>query len=195
MKKLEIQTLLQLHGLEHVKEYLKLDVKVKGDLVLLKYRQLDADWTKTPLLDCRGIILDKSKYWSIVSYPYEKFFNLGEGYCATIDWNTAKFFEKADGCCDQDTILITEDGEKTIKEICDTKYTGKVLAYDIDKQENVFTNVLGHEVKLNNNDWYEIEMENGQTIKLTGNHKVWLPKLNCYRCVRDLTENDEFLMI
>lgn len=97
MKKLEIQTLLQLHGLEHVKEYLKLDVKVKGDLVLLKYRQLDADWTKTPLLDCRGIILDRSKDWDIVSFPYNKFFNLGEGYCAQIDWDTAKFFEKADG--------------------------------------------------------------------------------------------------
>jgi hypothetical protein len=97
MKNLEIQILLRLHGLSHVKEYLKLDVKEKGDLVLLKYRQLEADWSKTALLDCRGIILDRSKDWKLVSYPYEKFFNLGEGYCAQIDWDTAKIFQKVDG--------------------------------------------------------------------------------------------------
>lgn len=98
MKVLEIQTLLRLHGLEHVKEYLKLDVKEKDNLVLLKYRQLDADWTKKPLLDCRGIILDRTNaMWEVVAFPYEKFFNIGEGYCADIDWETAKFYEKADG--------------------------------------------------------------------------------------------------
>lgn len=75
-----------------------LDVKEKDNLVLLKYRQLDADWTKTALLDCRGIILDRTNAnWNIVSFPYEKFFNIGEGYCAKIDWDTAKFYEKADG--------------------------------------------------------------------------------------------------
>lgn len=97
MKTLEIQTLLRMHGLQHVKEYLKLDVKEKDNLVLLKYRQLDADWTKTALLDCRGIILDRTKDWKVVAFPYEKFFNIGEGYCAEIDWSKAKFFEKADG--------------------------------------------------------------------------------------------------
>jgi len=95
---LEIQTLLRLHGLQHVKDYLKLDVKEKDNLVLLKYRQLDADWTKTALYDCRGIILDRTNAdWNIVSFPYNKFFNIGEGYCAKIDWDTAKFYEKADG--------------------------------------------------------------------------------------------------
>lgn len=194
MKRLEIQVLLRLHGLQHVKEYLKLDVKEKDNLVLLNYRQLDADWSKSALLDCRGIILDRSKDWKVVAFPYEKFFNIGEGYCAQIDWDNAKFYEKSDGCCDADTLLITEDGEKTIREICETKYNGKVLGYDLDLNINVFTDVLGHEVKSNNNDWYELELENGQTIRLTGNHKVWLPLFKCYRAVRDLTENDIFLV-
>lgn len=97
MTKLKIQTLLELHGLDHVKEYLKLDVKEKGNLVLLKYRQLEADWSKPALLECRGIILDRDNYWKVVSYPYEKFFNIGEGYCAAINWDNVKFYEKSDG--------------------------------------------------------------------------------------------------
>jgi len=97
MKRLVIQVLLRLHGLQHVKEYLKLDVKEKDNLVLLKYRQLDADWSKSALLDCRGIILDRSKDWKVVAFPYEKFFNVGEGYCAQLDWDNAKFYEKSDG--------------------------------------------------------------------------------------------------
>lgn len=97
MKKLEIQLLLQLHGLQHVVDYLKLDYRELGNLVLLKYRQLDADWTKKALLDCRGLILDRSNDWKIVAFPYEKFFNLGEGYCASIDWDTAQFYKKEDG--------------------------------------------------------------------------------------------------
>lgn len=97
MKNLEIQTLLRLHGLQHVVDYLKLVVKEEGDLVLLKYKQIEADWSIKALHDCRGIILDKSKDWKVVAFPYEKFFNIGEGYCAEIDWSTAKFYEKADG--------------------------------------------------------------------------------------------------
>ena len=57
---LEIQLLLRLHGIPHVKDYLKLEVKEKGDLILLKYNTIEADWTKSALYDCRGIILDKA---------------------------------------------------------------------------------------------------------------------------------------
>lgn len=94
---LEVQTLLRLHGLQHVKDYLKLEVKECGDLVLLKYNQIEADWTKTALHDCRGLILDRSKGWEIVAFPYAKFFNLEEGYCAKIDWDNCMVYEKSDG--------------------------------------------------------------------------------------------------
>lgn len=43
---LEVQSLLRQHGLEHVKDFLKLEVKEKDGLVLLKYNQIEADWTK-----------------------------------------------------------------------------------------------------------------------------------------------------
>jgi len=94
---LEIQTLLRLHGLDHVKDYLKLEVKEKGDLVLLKYNTIEADWTKPALYECRGIILDRSKGWAVAAYPYRKFFNIEEGYCAEIDWESVVIFDKCDG--------------------------------------------------------------------------------------------------
>jgi len=95
--KLEIQQLLHLHGLEYVKDYLKLEVKDKGNLVLLKYNMIDADWTKSALYDCRGLILDRDDNWNIVAFPYSKFFNAGEGYAAKIDWSNAVVYDKCDG--------------------------------------------------------------------------------------------------
>ena len=29
--------------------------------------------------------------------------------------------------------------------------------------------------------WYEIELEDGTTLRLTGNHRVYLPEKHCYR--------------
>ena len=190
---LEIQKILHKYGLNYVKEILKLEVKERDGLVLFKYNQLDADWTQKATHECRGLILDSNNNWKIVAYSYNKFFNFGEVYADTIDWSNAIVFDKADGCCDENTILITEDGEKTIKEICDNKYYGKILAHDLNLNVDIFVNIITHSIKSNNNDWYEIELDNGELIKLTGNHKIWLPELNCYRCVKDLTEYDVIL--
>lgn len=93
---LHIQTLLELHGLQATVDYLKLECKVKDNLVLLKYRQLDADWTKPATLECRGIILERGT-WKVVAYPYDKFFNLGEGYAAKMDWESTVWYTKLDG--------------------------------------------------------------------------------------------------
>lgn len=97
MKRLEIQTLLDLHGIDHTIDYLSLIKKEKDNLMLLKYKQIEVDWSIPATQECRGIILDKSNNYNVVAFPYNKFFNLSEGYCADIDWSTAKVFEKSDG--------------------------------------------------------------------------------------------------
>ena len=66
------------------------------NLILFKY------WIDTPMnerisQECRGLILDESKNWNIVSFPYLKFWNAHEGLAAEIDWSTAKVMEKLDG--------------------------------------------------------------------------------------------------
>jgi len=67
------------------------------NLVLLKYNMIDSPMSDELVRQCRGIIVDETNNWKVVSYPYNKFFNYGEGHAAEIDWNTAKIYEKVDG--------------------------------------------------------------------------------------------------
>jgi hypothetical protein len=68
-----------------------------------------------------------------------------------------------------------------------------VLCLDHNSNEETFSKVVAHSILENNDDWYELEMEDGTILKLTGNHRVWLPELNCYRRVDDLCEGDDIL--
>lgn len=102
------------------------------------------------------------------------------------------FIRKTDEerCLSEDVIVNTEDGPMTIKEICESKYTGKVLSYNTITDENEMNSINSHSIQKNNNDWYMIELESGKTIKATGNHRIWLPELKCFREVRDLLGNE-----
>lgn len=105
--------------------------------------------------------------------------------------------EKMDGecCVDGDTVIETEDGEMTIREACESQYGGLVKAYDSFKEEVVWRNIDGWFVQeASEDEWYELETKEGQTVKLTGDHRVYLPKFNCYRRVDDL-EGDEIVIL
>jgi len=184
---------IKANGLAKAIKDFNLVCKVYENKILLKYDQLDSPMGCAEVQDARGLILEKDT-WKVMCMTFRKFFNAEEGHAARIDWPTAHILEKVDGCCHEGTILITEDGEMTIKEICDTKYSGKVLSFNLENDEKIFDDIVDYSVKKNINDWYEIELEDGTTIKLTTAHKVWLPKLGCYRRVDELTENDEFLL-
>jgi hypothetical protein len=142
----------------------------------------------------------RSSVWNtsgeLVSAAFPKFVNWGENpdnFPVPKSLKGTTLTEKIDGCCDGNIILITEDGNKTIKEICETKYKGKVTGYNhaLDKEE--MTSVISHSIQDNNQDWYELEFETGKII-LTGNHLVYLPELKCYRRV-DQLKGDEKIML
>jgi tRNA splicing ligase len=145
--------------------------------------------------ECRGLIFDSKG--KLISRPYAKFFNVGEKEETQIHkinlYEPHVVLEKLDGCCDEDTILITQDGEMTIKNICEKKYKGLVLGYNHTTNQNYWTPIIDHSIKDNNDDWYEIELEDGKKIKLTSNHKVWCVNKNCYVEVSNLNEDDEVL--
>ncbi len=67
------------------------------NLVLFKYSQIESPMGEPIVQECRGIILDEANNWAVVSFPYKKFFNHGEGHAAPVDWATARVFEKVDG--------------------------------------------------------------------------------------------------
>jgi hypothetical protein len=170
-------------------------VRIAGDdLLLITPKDMSTRWTEVNKA-FRSNIINPRTYKS-VSLGMKKFTNFGE-QPAFEPWKDCWKFEakhKLDGCCDENTILLTEDGNKTIKEICDTQYLGKVLGYNHETSQEEMVDILAHSVKSNNNDWYELELEDGKTITLTGNHKVYLPELDCYRRVEDLKGDEVFLL-
>jgi len=67
------------------------------NLVLFKYDQIASPFQEPIVQECRGVILDESDSWRVVSRAFDKFFNHGEVHAASIDWSTAKVQEKVDG--------------------------------------------------------------------------------------------------
>lgn len=102
--------------------------------------------------------------------------------------------EKLDGCLDGNTIIMTEIGEMKISEICNSSYRGKILSFDLEKNKYVFKKCLNTFIKPNNNDWYEIELEDGRKIKLTGNHRIWIEDQRCWRRA-DQLRGDEKIFV
>ncbi len=75
---------------------IKQDVEYPN-LYLFKYNQIESPMGEVIVQESRGIILDSSNNWRIVSRPFDKFFNTGEGHAPKIDWAKAIVQEKLDG--------------------------------------------------------------------------------------------------
>lgn len=68
----------------------------KDNFILLKYDQINSNFSNDIVKECRGIILDKNNF-KVVCFPFVKFFNVGELNADKIDWNSARVQEKIDG--------------------------------------------------------------------------------------------------
>lgn len=85
--------------LKQLTDDFSIDVKYHGlypNLVTLKYSMIDSPMSIPIVQECRGIILNQ-KDWSVVAWPFKKFFNYGESLAAPIDWTSARVLEKLDG--------------------------------------------------------------------------------------------------
>jgi hypothetical protein len=98
-----------------------------------------------------------------------------------------------DECLHPDTLITMSDGSikkiKDVKEGDIVKTTNDITLEIEDKQVDYIYKNLSK-----SNQMYELEMEDGRVIKITGNHKV---KLNngVYKRVDELTIDDEILSI
>ncbi len=147
--------------------------------------------------------INKGYYEKIEDIDNEMFFEpmLAKNYNDRKDKLTFPLYvqPKLDGCLDEKTMVKTKEyGEKTIKEIVDNKLKVKVKSFNIQKNRVEYKEVLNwsknlEDIKEKSNDWYEIELEDGSILKLTGNHRVYLPELKCYRETRELDGTEKLL--
>ena len=75
--------------------YMPEDRVLGRNLMLLCYT-INSDMSLPLVQECRGVIIDVDSL-EVISYPFNKFFNLHEEYHATIDWSSAYTTRKIDG--------------------------------------------------------------------------------------------------
>lgn len=95
-----LQNVLRKKGVKRLTGHYHIKVNIHSkykNLYQFKYNQIESPMGSKVVQACRGIILDRDNDWAPVCHTYDKFFNLGEGHAADIDWHTARVYEKLDG--------------------------------------------------------------------------------------------------
>lgn len=102
---------------------------------------------------------------------------------------------KIHGCVEATTPIETlEYGMLSIKEIVDKKLQVHVRGYDIENHNIRWVKVDDYYFRPNDGDWYDIELEDGRILTITGNNPVWMNELQCYRKVENLKVGDDLLV-
>ena len=169
-----------------------LTIKDDGPYTIFTYSQIDSDFYNPIVKVSRGIILKNANTDPVVvCFPFMKFGNFGEGYADKIDWASAKVQEKVDGCLDAKTQIETPEGLRNIQDLCESDYKGTILSKNLETGELTWDQVEAVSIQDNNDDWYELETESGKKLLLTGNHRVWLPELQCWRRCDELVGDEK----
>lgn len=108
--------------------------------------------------------------------------------------------QKLDGCLHESTIVEFEDGSKeTISNVFHNRIDKKIKSFNHKTGKVEYKKIKNYmkdmdDVNESNGVWYEITLEDGRSIKLTGNHRVWIPSLSCYRRVDEMDGSEDFLV-
>ncbi len=105
---------------------------------------------------------------------------------------------KYDGCLSATWTLELRDGRTvSIGEFVDGQMEGEVLSYNVSTKKKEWKKVLA---RVKNSmperayEWFQLTLEDGTVLPpLTGNHRVWLPVLKCWRRVDELKVDDVLL--
>lgn len=90
-------------------------------------------------------------------------------------------------CVSGDTLLETDEGILTIKEVVGQKLKVKVKCFNHDSNQIEFKEVTNWSVMTRKkNAWLKITTESGKEILVTKNHRIWVEDLQCYRLAEDL---------
>jgi intein/homing endonuclease len=97
------------------------------------------------------------------------------------------------------SIIETEYGQKTVEDV----FNGNdeyILAYnhelnkpEFSKISEKFKNAIDINDKNNTKKWLQITLKSGKVIKVTDNHRIYLPDIDSYREAKLLTVGDILL--
>ena len=137
------------------------------------------------LQDCAGIVIDPKRTPNaareFASYEYLPDNNGGF---------ISAFPDKDNHCLTGDTIVNTVDGDKRIDELIGQ--TGKVYCYD--EQTRQATTACFFDVRQTGiEEIFEIELEDGRTIKCSGEHPILTR--DGWKLARNLADSDEILEV
>lgn len=106
-----------------------LTIKEDDEYYLLKYNQIESDFSQRIVKECRGLIIDKNNL-KPVALSFFKFHNFGEPNADIIDWSSAEIMDKIDGS----KILVWYDKNKW-----HVSTSGTIDAYKADVSNLGFT--------------------------------------------------------
>lgn len=110
---------------------------------------------------------------------------------------------KMDGCLHYDSIIeLKNHGKIKIGELAKNFHLydkDLIKSYNFKKNKIVYNKITsifinGEDIKEKNIDWFQIETETGEILTITGNHRVWIPSLKCWRQVKDLDGSEDLLL-
>lgn len=104
---------------------------------------------------------------------------------------------KLDGCLHRETSIELEGVKLSISELygkwlsSSTEIIPKIKTYNEISGEDEYKNISavlknGIDIQENSHSWYKITTECGKELTLTGNHRVWVDNLKCWRRVDEL---------
>lgn len=103
---------------------------------------------------------------------------------------------KIHGCVSGDTLIDTDMGKIPISKLVDERIQCNVLSFSHENKKTEYqpvTDWMNTGVDPNT-QWFELILEDGSTLKITGNHPVFLPAINAYRRVDQLVVGDLLLV-
>lgn len=95
---------------------------------------------------------------------------------------------RGNGCVDSNTLLKTKNG---YKKICNIDLNDEIATYNFNDNKIEYVKPINIYNNDNKDKWYEIKLENNQTLKLTENHQIWCINKHKYIKVKDIEINDE----
>ena len=145
----------------------------------------------------KEVILNEGGAYGHMNHPFDTEIDLTFGQLKDIvdkalEGNLELSREK---CISGDSIIKTKgNGDIPISEFVDKNLTDKVLSFNDETGRNEYMDVMASFNNDISDEWLEIELEDGKTIQVTPNHRMYVEDIG-YIEAKDLTEDMELKVI